>query len=135
MGGGFIVLVIIFFGLTLPLLVAGLPVENGKILALIGFWLVGIACTILPLGFRLEVGADYVKSYFLGILISNTHSSNVLAVAHGNLFLGRLGGEGLIYRTLINGRSKTYSIGEIIYGKEAIAHAGRVLGQNKVSAE
>jgi len=30
-------------------------------------------------------------------------------------------------RAFVNGKSKTYSIGEVIYGKEAIAHARRVL--------
>ncbi len=129
MGGGLVVLAIVFFGLTFPLLVAGLPVATQKLFALAGFWLVGIALTLLPLGFRLEIGENYVKSYFFGLTISNVQSSDVQVIVYGNLFLGGLGGKGITYRVMINGKSKAYSIGEVVYGKKAIAHAKRVLEQ------
>jgi hypothetical protein len=52
MGGGLIVLGIVFFGLTLPLIIEGAPVAATKLLALGGFWLLGIVLT-LPLSLRL----------------------------------------------------------------------------------
>jgi RHS repeat-associated protein len=127
MGGGLIVLAIVFFGLTLPLIIEGAPLETTKLMGLAGFWLIGIALTLYPLGFELEVGSDYVHGSLYGLTISDVHSSDVRAVVYGNLFFGSLGGKGLTYRTIINGRSKTYTVGEIIYGKEAIEHARRVL--------
>jgi hypothetical protein len=130
MGGGLIVLGIVFFGLTLPLIIEGAPVEATKLLALGGFWLVGIVLTLYPLGFELEVGSDYVRASLYGITISDVRSSDVRAVVYGNLFFGSLGGKGLTYRTVINGRSKTYTVGEIIYGKEAIEHARRILSSS-----
>jgi RHS repeat-associated protein len=127
MGDGLIVLGIVFVGLTLPLIIEGAPVVATKLMALGGFWLLGIVLTLYPLGFELEVGSDYVRSSLYGLTISDVRSSDVRAVVYGNLFFGSLGGKGLTYRTVINGRSKTYTVGEIIYGKEAIEHARRVL--------
>jgi len=128
-GGGLVALAIVFFGLTLPLIVEGTPVETTKLLGLVGFWLIGIVVTIYPLCFKLEVGSDYVKSYLFGITISNVRSLDIQTISYGNLFFRSLGGKGLTYRTLINGKSKTYTVGEIIYGKDAIVHAKRVLEQ------
>jgi hypothetical protein len=55
MGGGLIVLGIVFFGLTLPLIIEGAPVEAKRLLGFAGLRLIGIAATIYPLGFQLEV--------------------------------------------------------------------------------
>lgn len=126
-GGGLVILAIVFFGLTLPLIIEGAPIPTQKLLALGGYWLFGIALTAYPLGFKLEVAGDYVKAYLFGITVSNVHSSEVQSVSYGNLFFGSLGGKGLTYRALVNGKNKTYTVGEIIYGKDAIAHAKRVL--------
>ena len=128
MGGGLVMLIIVFFGLTLPLIIESAPVEKTKLLGLAGLWLISIAATVYPLGFRMEVGNDYVKGSLFGLTISNVKSVDVQAVVYENLFFGNFGGKGLTYHTLINGRIKTYTVGEIIYGKEAIAHARRVLG-------
>lgn len=128
-GGGLVILAVIFFGLTLPIIIEGAPIPNQKLLALIGYWLFGIAITVYPLGFKLEVADDYVKAYLFGITVSNVRSSDIQNVTYGNLFFGSLGGKGLTYRALVNGKSKTYTVGEIIYGKDAIAHAKRVLEQ------
>jgi RHS repeat-associated protein len=58
MGGGLVLLPLLFFGLTLPLIIEGAPVEATKLLGLVGLWLVGIAVTVGPLGGRLEIGQD-----------------------------------------------------------------------------
>src|SRR5215471_6286939 len=92
MGGGLVVLAVIFFGLTLPLIVEGSPVEIEKLLGLVGFWLLGIILTLIPFLFKLEVGRDYVKSYFLGFCIRDVRASNVQALEYGNLM--RVGGLG-----------------------------------------
>lgn len=129
MGGGLIILVLVFFGLTLPLLVAGLPVPLGQQLGLAGFWVLGIVLTFAPLGGRLEIGDNYIKTYFFGIATTpEIYRSDIEVITYGNMFIGGMGfGKGIKFRALIGGRSRAYSIGEIIYGKEAIAHARRVL--------
>jgi hypothetical protein len=131
MGGGLIVLAIVFFGLTLPLIIEGVPVEAKRLLGLAGLWLIGIAATIYPLGFQLEIGRDYVHGRLFGITISNVRSSDVQAIKYGNLYFGSLGGKGLTFSAVVNGRSKTYTVGEIIYGKEAIEHARLVLSSSR----
>lgn len=130
MGGGLVVLAIVFFGLTLPLIVEGAPVGAGKLLGLIGFWVMGIILTLIPLAFKLEVGETYVRTYFFYFRILNLLPSNIEAMEYDNLFHGGLGvGKGLNIRINLNGKSKNTSIGENIYGKEAIMHAKRVLEQ------
>ncbi len=129
-GGGLVVLAIVFFGLTLPLIVAGLPVPSEKIFGLSVFWLLGIALTILPLGFKLEVSDDFVRTSFFGIRLRELHPSNIQVLEYGNLFrFGGLGvGKGLKgWETTANGGNKYFSIGESAYGKDAIIHAKRVL--------
>jgi hypothetical protein len=38
MGGGLIVLGIVFFGLTLPLIIEGAPIEAKRLMGLAGLW-------------------------------------------------------------------------------------------------
>ena len=86
----------------------------------------GIAAA--PLGAKLEVGEDFVKSTFFGIVMSNISAKDVIAVEHGQLFRGGLGpGKGLRIVVEANGKRKTYTIGELFFGGNAIAHAKRVL--------
>jgi hypothetical protein len=129
MGGGLAEMTIVFFGLTLPLVLEGAPVPTGKLVGLGIFWAMGILLTVMPLGARLEVGEDYIKTWFWGFgTTPKIHSSDVQVIGYGNVFLGGLGfGKGINFRALSNGKSKAYSIGEIVYGTEAIAHARRVL--------
>ena len=128
---GLTLLALFFFGLTLPVLIeltGGVPVETRKLIGLGGFWFIGIILTLAPFGFKMEVGNDYVKTYFLGLSLGKTYASDVQVLFYGNLFQGGIGfGKGLRYRVQINGRSKSYSIGEKFWGKEAFAHAKRVL--------
>lgn len=132
MGGGLIVLAILFFGLTLPLIIEGSPVEEGKLLGLGIFWVMGILLTIVPLGACLEVGEDYIKTYLFGFTTTpKIHASDVQVIVYRNLFHGGLGfGKGITFRALRNGRSKAYSISEAVYGKKAIGHAKQILEQN-----
>ncbi len=114
--------------LLVPLFESGTPIQSGKLL---GFGLLSLIVFVIytaPLALRLEVGKDYVKSYFLGFCVADLRSSNIQVVVYGNLFRGGLGyGKGLNIRALKNGRSKAYSVGEKLYGKEAIGHIRRVL--------
>ena len=128
LGGGVIILALIFIFLTLPVIVSGEPVENHKLFGLVGFWVFGIVLIVLPFGFRLEIGGGCVGSRFFGFKVSDVHSSNVQSVEYGNLYRGGIGfGKGLNYSAVINGKRKVYSIGEKFYGKEAVEHAKHTL--------
>jgi len=102
--------------------------DSGQWIGIVLFWACGLAITILPFGFTLEVGDDYIKSYFFGFGYGKIGSSDIQALEYGDLFHGNLGfGEGLIIRYIVNGQSKTTSIGERAYGKGAIEEVKRVL--------
>ena len=88
---------------------------------------------LVPFLSKLEVGKDYVRAYFLGIPMNHIRSSELLSIDYGNLMrFGGLGyGKGLkIWIQTKAGAKKYYDIGENFYGKEAIAHARRVLENN-----
>jgi hypothetical protein len=129
MGGGLVVLAIVFFGLTLPLIVEGAMIPTTKLLGLISFWVLGLLLTFVPLGAKLEVGKDYIKTYLFNFTTtSKISASEIQVLNYGNVFRGGLGyGKGISFRALKNGNSKAYSISEAIYGKDAVAHAKRVL--------
>lgn len=130
MWGGGTALIIIFFGLTLPLLVEGAQVETKKLIALGGFWVMGVILTLIPLALRLEIGNDSVKFYFLHFCYRNLHNSDIQVLEYGNLMrAGGLGyGKGLKgWEKTSHGGNKYFSIGEQLYGKEALAHAKGVL--------
>ena len=129
--GGLFLLALVFLGFTLPLLIAGNPIETGKLWGLIGFWIIGVILTVLPLGAKLEVGSNYIKTYLFGFTTTEkVFSSDVKELIYGNIFGGGFGfGKGIIFRTLVDGKKKAYNISEANYGKEAVAHARRVLEQ------
>ncbi|OGZ45217.1 MAG: hypothetical protein A3C84_02700 [Candidatus Ryanbacteria bacterium RIFCSPHIGHO2_02_FULL_48_12] len=115
--------------LLIPLFEAGMPIESGR---LVGYGILSLLATVLaviPFGARLEIGEDYIKTYLFGLTTTpKIHASDIQVLEYGNLFRGGLGyGKGINFRALRGGKSKAYSIGESIYGKEAIAHAKRVL--------
>ncbi len=116
------ILVIIFpFFLTLPLFFSRGSIEHNKIIGISGFWVLSIILALAPFTMRLEIDGDEVKSYLFGFRILKLQSSNVKSITYGNLMKGGLGfGKGLIIRVNINGRGKTLTIGENLYGKEAI---------------
>jgi hypothetical protein len=84
--GGLTVMVIIFFGLTLPEVGAGIPLVQEQLNGLIGFWIIGIVITITPLGFKVEVEGDIVRAYFIIVLLKELRPSDVQSVTYGNLF-------------------------------------------------
>src|SRR5436190_1302494 len=112
MGGGIVVLLIVFFGLTLPLIMEGAVILAGKLIALLCFWIVGLLLTILPLGAKLEVGKNYIKTYLFNFPTTKKISAeDVELLNYGKIFRGGLGyGNGITFRTLVNGKSKSYSI-------------------------
>jgi hypothetical protein len=128
-GGGLVVLAILFFGLTLPVIIAGTPVPQEQLLGVVGFWVLGILVTVVPLGFRIEIDDSSVKAYFLNFQIRHLRSANIRSLEYGNLTGWWIlpFGKGLKGWERTNRGSKYFSIGENTYGKEAIEHARRVL--------
>jgi hypothetical protein len=138
MGGGLVIFPLLFFGLTLPLIIEGAPVPLEQLLGLATFWLLCIALTVVPLGARLEVGEDYIKSYLFGFTTTpKIHRSDVDQIRYENLTAWGISlGKGIKIWRKDAGRSQfsikpkwafDASIGESAYGKEAIDHARRVL--------
>lgn len=129
MGGGLVVLAIVFFGLTLPLIIEGTQVSTSKLLGLLSFWVLGLLLTFIPLGAKLEVGKDYIRTYLFNFTTTpKISASEVQVIQYRNIFHGGLGyGKGVIFRALRGGRSKAYSVAEAIYGKEGVADAKRAL--------
>jgi len=125
------VLAILFFGLTLPLIIESSQIPTSKLFGLISFWILGLLLTFVPLGAKLEVGKDYIKTYLFGFTTtSKISASDIQVLEYRNVFHGGLGyGKGITFRALRDGNSKAYSVADAIYGKEAIAHAKRALEQ------
>src|SRR5215471_11660940 len=128
-GAGVVVLILLFFGLTLPMIIAGGNIETRRLVALCLFWVMGIPLTIAPFAFKLEVGPNYVRSYFMGFRIRDLRASNIETIEYGNLFPAGLGvGKGIRgWEKTAKGGHKYFSIGEAAYGREAIANARDVL--------
>ncbi|ANV99353.1 hypothetical protein [Bradyrhizobium icense] len=114
--------------LVIPVLNAEVPLEN-RLIGLGIFLVITVAIVVVPFGARLEVGDNHVATYLFGFsTMPKIYRSDIQVIVYRNLFHGGLGaGKGISFRALIRGRSKAYSIGEAMYGKEAITHARRVL--------
>ena len=114
--------------LTIVTLTEGSAATSNEWIGLCGFWVIVVIITFIPLAFKLEVNDDFVKSYLFGFLMITLTSSNVKSVTYRNLFKGGLGfGKALIMYADVNGRRKRFSMGERLYGKEAINHVKNVL--------
>ena len=80
--------------------------------------------------FKLEVGVDYIKSYFVGLCIRTLHASDIQALEYGNLMRwGSAGyGKGLKgWEKIRDGRITYFTLGENFYGEETIEHVRQVL--------
>lgn len=124
-----VIFLIVFFGLTLPRLIDG-TLDSQRIQGLALFYLLILILFLAPFLSRLEIGKDYIKTFLLGIPLSKIAASDVLSIDYGNLMrFGGLGyGKGIkIWVKKKNGGKQYYDLGEKFYGKEAIAHAKRVL--------
>jgi len=115
--------------LIIPVLNSEVPLES-RLIGLGIFLVITVAIVVVPFGARLEVGDNHVATYLFGFsTMPRIYRSDIQVIVYRNLFHGGLGaGKGISFRALVRGRSKAYSIGEAMYGKEAIAHARRVLG-------
>jgi hypothetical protein len=137
MGGGLVALVIVFFGLTLPLIVEGTAVPTGQLYGLVGFWIIGIVLTIAPLCFKMEIDNESVRSFFLGLLIRDLHSSNIQSIEYTNLTgWGVLSfGKGLKGWEKTRGGSKYFSIGENAYGLSirSFDHGGPCIARRSIA--
>lgn len=92
------------------------------------FAIVSVIIVLAPLAFSLEVGSNYIKTRFLGFIIWDLKSSDVKSLEYQNMLRGNLGvGKGLIIRANFAGKNKNFTIGEKLYGKNAIEDAKRAL--------
>lgn len=122
------------FLLTLVTLTEGQAAESHEWIGLGGFWIICVLIIVVPFTSKLEVGNDFVRTYIFGIRTSNIQPSDVLVLDYGNLMrFGGLGyGKGIkAWIKTKSGGKRYYDIGEKFYGKEAIEHVKRVLGDNR----
>jgi hypothetical protein len=137
-GGGLIVIAIIFFGLTLPVWLDGSAMPVHELLGLGGFWVLGIALTVIPLGAKLEVGEDYIQTSLFGFAtMPKVERSDVQELRCENMTAwGISTGKGIkIWKRRTDKSLSSVkprwaydaSVAESIYGKEAVAHARQVL--------
>ena len=123
-----LIILVFPFLLTLPLFIANNSPTKNKLIGLAGFWLIGIILAFAPFFMKLEVTEGAVRSFFLGFCTKELKASDIKSLTYSNLFVGGLGfGKGLIIRAAYKGVVKRFSIGERLYGKEAIEHIRRVL--------
>ena len=127
---GIFILILIFFGLTLPTILSGDLLARREIIGQAGFWILGIILTLIPLGGRFEVGKDYIKSYLFGICIDTLKRSEIETIKYGRIKRwGVVGmGNGLMgWKRNSRGGRSYFSFSESGYGKEAILHAKHAL--------
>jgi hypothetical protein len=125
--------VVLIFPLILTIMSfsSGGKIPSHEIKGLVGFWVLTLLLTFVPLVLKIGVGDDYVKHYFLGFLTRNLKKSDVEVLEYGNLLrAGGLGfGKGLKAWERRKNGLKYYSVGENAFGKEAIEHIRRVLSK------
>jgi len=115
-----------------PLLEGGIPLDQKRLVGYLILSGLSVLLAVIPFFTRLEVGADSVKNYFLGLCTSTIKQEDVVVINYGNLLRGGLGyGKGLNIKTK-KGLSKSYSVGEKFWGREAVMHAYNVLAPGKV---
>ena len=114
--------------LTLLAFNSDIPIDTGKLIGIIGFWLIGLLLTLIPVIGYIKVNKNYVENYFLSFRIWKITPSDVQRLEYGNLFRGGLGyGKGLTLTVRVNGKKKKFNIGEKIYGKDAVEDIRKVL--------
>ena len=133
---GVFVLALLFFGLTLPPIISGEQMSQGKLLGLVIFWFLGLFLTLAPLAGKFEVGKVYIKMYFLGICTDTLRRSDIETIKYGRITRwGVVGmGNGLKGWAKTKSGHRYFSFSEAGYGKEAILHAKRVLGPDPKKA-
>jgi len=137
-GAGLFVIAIVFFGLTLPPLLTGSDIPMRQLVALAGFWSIGIALTGIPLGAKLEIGEDYIQTSLFGFAtMRKLERRDVADIRYENMTAwGFSTGKGIkIWKRRTDKSLSSVkpawafdaSVAESIYGEEAVAHARRVL--------
>lgn len=131
--GVLMLFMVIFLGLTLPHLIAGtLNARQAQGLAV--FYLLIAIFTLFPFVSWIEIGKDYVKTYFFGLRTSYIQASDVLVLEYGNLMrFGGLGyGKGVkLWAQTKSGGKRYFSLGENIYGGDAVSLLRKVLDPKK----
>ncbi len=129
--GGLILVIFVLLAFVFPLAIQDGPVSKNELFGVTLFLIVGIVLAIVPLGGKLEVGNDYIKSSFFGLKANEIHANDVEKIVYGNVIAGGLGfGKGVKFWTSKNGNKKLHSLSEMTYGKEAIKHVKQVLEAN-----
>lgn len=131
--GVLMLFLIIFLGLTLPPLIAG-TLDDHQLKGLAVFYLFIFLLALFPFLSWVEIGKDYVKTYLFGLRTSHIFASDVLVLEYGSLMrLGGLGyGKGVkLWAKTKSGGKRYFSLGENIYGKDAIEHVRRALDPKK----
>jgi hypothetical protein len=98
-------------------------------------WIPFLSYTITSLGYKLELGDNFVRESFLGFTTMKLYSANVESIKYGGVGLwgGLYGkitihGNGLAILVYANGERKVYGISEKLYGKKAIEDLKKTLG-------
>ncbi|MEX0931734.1 MAG: hypothetical protein WDZ88_03210 [Candidatus Paceibacterota bacterium] len=122
---------IIFLGLMLPRMIEG-TLEPHHLQAFGGYIVLIVILGLIPFSSRLEVGPEYVKTYFFWFQTSHIRPSDIIVIEYGKLMrFGGLGfGKGIkAWVKTKNDGKRYFDVGENFYGKEAIAHVRKVLEQ------
>ena len=120
-------LLIIPLLLVIPLLEGG-GFDSRKLLGYSIFAFVGGLLVALPLAMKLEVKQNTVKSYLFGFQVREIRASEVQSINYTNLFHGGLGfGKGLVVQVKKKGVNTRMSIGEKLFGKQAIEDVRQAL--------
>ena len=91
------------------------------------FLLITLLLIVIPLEARLDVEDEVVRTRLFGFRLLEIRPSDVQVMSYGNLFRGSWIWKRSQYSGHNHGKSKSASIGEKLYGKEAVAHAKCVL--------
>lgn len=126
--GGLILIIFVLLAFAFPLAIQDGPVSKNELFGVTLFLIVSIVLAIVPLGGKLEVGKDYIKSSFFGLKADEVRANDVEKIVYGNVIAGGLGfGKGIKFWVSKDGKKRLHSLSEMTYGKEAIMHIKQVL--------
>ncbi len=91
-------------------------------------WIFSLVLLLLPLLYKLEVGENFIRKSFLGIITAEFSPDKVESVSYGGIALWNgiypnrsvVHGKGLAILVNMKGVRKVYGFSEKLYGKEAI---------------
>lgn len=101
-------------------------------------WLIFLAATLIPKGYKLEIEGNFIQESFCGIKIKKFQLMNVQSVSYGKVSLFEfvypvfsvIHGKGVVILANIKGNRKIYSLSEKLYGEEALEQLKLILMEN-----